>query len=344
MRQVKLSVCIGTINRSDLIRETLESIVPQLTDDVEIVVVDSSSDSATENVIRSFEGKGNLVYLRSKLNFGEAYSKTVDMARGEYCWLFTDDDLIKPGAIGAVLEAIQQPFSLIVVNAEVRNENFSDLLEGRRVPVSEDRVYSRKPNDQDRLLADTGMYLTFIGAVVVRRDLWQQRIKAEYFASMFIHMIVIFGSRLPEPALLIAHPWIVIRYGNALWRPKSFGIWMFEFPSLVWSFDQFGDWAKERVERREPWRRLRRLLMIRAMERYSVEEYVLWIKPRLKRGPKKLGARAIASAPVTPLNLLAQMFLRLTGKVPGLIWLDLKAWRTDQVRRGGSKEHHAAKS
>jgi abequosyltransferase len=340
---VKLSVCISTINRSDFIRETLESIVPQLTNDVELVIVDSSSDSATEEIVRSFEGKGNVVYLRSKLSFGEAYSKAVEIARGEYCWLFADDDLLKPGAVAAALDASRSDYSLIVVNAEVRNADLSQLLEDRRVPASEDRIYSAQQEDQDNLLADTGMYLTFIGAVIIHRQLWNQRIKEEHFTSMFIHMIIIFGSRLPGRALLIANPWIVIRYGNALWRPKSFGIWMFEFPNLVWSFDQFGDWAKERVEKREPWRRLRRLLMIRAMERYSVEEYNLWLKPHLKVGPNRLLSRAIASAPVTPLNLLAQVFLLLTGKVPGLIWLDLKAWQTERLRTTASREDYASR-
>jgi len=346
MNSVRLSICICTINRADFIKQTLESIIPQMTEEVELVLVDSSSNTETEEIVREFRGQcDNLCYVRDleRWGFGKAYAKAVEKAQGDYCWLFTDDDLVRAGAVAAILESSRKDYSLIVVNAEVRNEDLGKLLEDRRVPVSKDRVYSPKPDDQDRLLADTGMYLTFIGAVVIRRDLWNQRIKEEYFPSMFIHMIIIFASRLPGDALLIADPWIVIRYGNALWRPKSFGIWMFEFPSLVWSFDEFEDWAKERVERREPWRRLRRLLMIRAMDRYSVEQYNLWLKPRLKPGLNKLLARAIASAPVTPLNLLGQLFLLLTGKVPGLIWLDLRAWRTEQLRRRRSKVLHATR-
>ncbi|HWY52684.1 MAG TPA: hypothetical protein VNW72_14500 [Chthoniobacterales bacterium] len=127
--------------------------------------------------------------------------------------------------------------------------------------------------------------------------------------------------------LLIAHPWIVIRYGNALWRSQSFEIWMFKFPELIWSFQGFADWAKAKVERREPWRRWRRLIMMRAMDRYSIDQYRNWIKPRLKSLPQRTLARAIACTPITPLNLLAQMFLTLTGKVQSLAMVDLKAWQ-----------------
>jgi abequosyltransferase len=328
MSFLRLSICISTINRAAFIRETLESIVPQMTDEVELVIVDSSSDSATEAMIPSFEAQGaNLRYLRSKMGFGEAYAKAVELARGEYCWLFTDDDLLKPGAVSAILEASRKNYSLIIVNAEVRGKDLSVCLEQRRVPVLEDHIFSPAPAEQDALLAETGMYLTFIGAVIIRRDVWKQRIKEEYFRSLFVHMKVIFESRLPGDTLLIANPWIVIRWGNALWRSQSFEIWMFELPELVWKLHDFADWAKAKVERREPWRRWRRLLMARAMGRYSMEEYRRWLRPRLKTLPRRSLAWAIASVPITPLNWLAQMFLFLTGKAASLALVDLKDWQ-----------------
>ena len=328
MDQIRLSICIATINRVDFLKETLDTIVPQLTDEVELIVIDSSSESGTENLVRSLEGKGNVVYLRRDLSFGQAYSKAVEMARGEYCWLFTDDDLLKPGAIGAVLKATRDDYSLILVNSEVRDVDFRKCLQERRVPHAEDRVYSASPEGQNALLADTGMYLTFIGAVVIRRALWLERIRPELFQNTFIHMVVIFEKPLPGPTLMMANPWIVIRYGNALWRARSFEIWMFDFPKLIWSFESFDDWAKEQVERREPWRRWRRLVIMRAMNRYGMEHYRKWLEPRLKLLPERILARSIASAPVAPLNLLARTFLTLAGKGLSLAMVDLENSRT----------------
>ena len=46
-----LSICIATHNRADYIGETLDSIIPQLTDEVEIVVVDGASTDATRTVM-----------------------------------------------------------------------------------------------------------------------------------------------------------------------------------------------------------------------------------------------------------------------------------------------------
>src|ERR1051326_8044502 len=138
MDPMRLSICICTINRADFIRQTLESIVPQMTDEVELIIIDSSSDSATEDIVRSFKTRANVVYLRIKLSFGEAYSKAVNMARSEDCWLFTDDDLLKQGAVSAVLSATRDNYGLILVNSEVRDADFRNRIEERRVPYFDD--------------------------------------------------------------------------------------------------------------------------------------------------------------------------------------------------------------
>ncbi|TAK97862.1 MAG: glycosyltransferase, partial [Verrucomicrobia bacterium] len=218
MDGIQLSICIATLNRAAFIGETLESIVTQLTDEVEIVVVDGASTDQTGEIVKSFAARfPRLRYLRLEQKGGvdQDYCKTVDMARGEYCWLFPDDDLLKPGAVAAVLAATRKNYSLIVVNAEVRSVDLSACLQPSRVRFTEDRIYATEAPARNQLLADVGNYLSFIGGVVIRRDIWNQREKERYLGTVFIHLGVLFQSPLPGNALAIAHPWITIRYGNA---------------------------------------------------------------------------------------------------------------------------------
>src|ERR1700739_26746 len=153
MSSVRLSICICTINRADFIEQTLESIIPQMTDEVELVLADSSSNGETEEIVRELHSRRtNLCYVRDleRWGFGKAYARAVEKAQGDYCWLFTDDDLLKPGAVSAVLEASRKSYALILVNSEVRNENLRTCLEIRRVPLAENRVYSPEPMEQDK--------------------------------------------------------------------------------------------------------------------------------------------------------------------------------------------------
>jgi glycosyltransferase involved in cell wall biosynthesis len=330
MRTPKLSICISTYNRGDYLAQTLESIVCQTSEEVEIVLLDGASKDNTPDIGKTFEKRcPQLRYVRIEedLGFDEKYAKIGELARGEYCWMFTDDDLLKPGAIAAVLEELGKNYSLIVVNAEVCNIDFSVTLQKQRISQNRNRIYRITEDDWNQLFADTGMYLTFIGGLVVKRTLWNAREKVAYFKTMFVHMGALFQAPLPGESLLIAYPWITIRYGNAQWTPRSFEIWMFLFPKLVWNFNTFADWSKNKVECLEPWRKPSRLLIARAMNHYSLNEYQRWLKPLLGKSFYTLIAWTIAVFPVTPLNFFARTLLKLCGKHPSMTSYDLERSR-----------------
>jgi len=291
-----LSICIATLNRAKYIADTLDSITNQLTSEVEIVVLDGGSTDGTEAIMREREKTcPALHYIRQAKNHGidEDYSTAVDMCSGEYVWLMTDDDLLKPGAISTVIESSRHKPSLVVVNAEIRNSNMSLVLQPRRMQIDTDALLT----SADALMTIAGDYLSFIGCVIIRRDIWQPRKKQPYFGSLFIHVGVIFQEPLPGNALLIAEPLIAIRYGNAMWRPKEFEIWMFKWPNLIWSFRDVSDQAKSAVCKPEPWRSMLSLLLLRAKGRYTKDEYKTWLRPRFKGSWRRHLAALIAHVP-----------------------------------------------
>jgi abequosyltransferase len=273
-----LSICIATYNRADYIGETLDSIIPQLTEEVELLVVDGASTDNTETIIHSYIKKSNRVrYVRLPVKGGvdQDYDKTIEFARGEWCWLFTDDDLLKPGGIETVLKSIQQDRSLIVINAEVWNTNFSLIIEKRRLVFLNDRTYL--PGEFEKFFVDMDYYLSFIGAVIIRRSIWLNRNRTSYFGSEFVHVGVIFQEQLAGSVFVIAKPFIRIRYGNAQWSSRHFDIWMFKWPKLIWSFKNISDKAKSKVTFQEPWRKLRVLVYQRSIGQYNAAIYFKYL-------------------------------------------------------------------
>jgi len=324
---INLSFCIATRNRGAFIGATLESIVCQATEEVEIVIVDGGSTDNTEDVVRRYQLRfPQLHYFRQNTNLGidHDFAKTVAMAHGEYCWLFSDDDLIKPGAIQAVLNATTGQYGLIIANAEVRNADLSQLLEPKRLKLSEDRIY--KPTENDLLLREVGNHLSFIGGVVIKREMWNAREKERYFGSYFVHAGVIFQSPLPEDTLVIAEPLVSIRYGNASWLGKYFEIWMFKWPDLIWSFPDYSDSAKHQACPREPWRRMRTLLLFRARGVFTIKEYFEWLEPRLDSSWTRVVTKAIAQFPGRVANFLGIVYYHVLCRQTGrkLVVLDLE--------------------
>ncbi len=106
----KLSVCIPTYNRAAFIGATLESISSQIEDGIEVVIVDGASTDNTSEVVASFEDRlPRLTYHRGVKNMGvdRDMATAVEIARGEYCWLMSSDDVFAPGALSTMLGAVR---------------------------------------------------------------------------------------------------------------------------------------------------------------------------------------------------------------------------------------------
>lgn len=314
MRTPILSICIATYNRASFIGETLESIIPQLDDDVELLVVDGASTDNTEDVVRKYaqkESRISYIRLSAKGGVDQDYDRSVELARGEYCWLFTDDDLLKPGAVAAVKAALKKGYDLVVVNAEVRDRELSIVLGRRRIIMQDNKAYA--PSSMEHLFIDALDYLSFIGAVVMRRSIWLSRERELYFGTEFVHVGVIFQKPLPGPALIIAEPYIIIRFGNGQWTPRSFDIWMFKWPKLVWSFKDISDGAKLSVTRREPWRNFKKLIIQRSEGGYNLLSYGKYFSTMRVNVPWKFCAWLIACFPRRIIVLYHYFYSRIKG-------------------------------
>jgi abequosyltransferase len=326
---VRVSICVGTHNRAHLISQTLDSIMGQLTDDCEIVVSDDASTDGTEEILSGYLRRcAALRYFKQGTNLGVDgnYDYLVGVARGRYCWLMTDDDLLKPGAIAAVLTAIQTDPCLITVNAEIKDLSMQRILLPRYNKIESDRVY--RPCEVDRFFSEDGWYTTHLASIVILREVWLARDRQRYYGSQFLHVGVIFQKPLPGTALVIATPYISIRAGNCyVFTRNAFEVFAFFWPSLVWSL-AVSDQAKARVTSREPWRGLGCLLSYRALGSYSLEEYRRLIRPQIKSAREALLPILVALLPGMLTNIgyvcyyslkepMAVPFLRQSRFYPG---------------------------
>jgi len=177
---IKLSVCIPTYNRAAFIGETLESILSQANGSIEIVVVDGASTDGTPEVVASFQKRfSNLIYHRGAQNMGvdRDMATAVELARGEYCWLMSSDDLIKPGAISRMLEEIQSGADIYLCDVTLCRPDMQ--------PIRDTRFLSDRRSIDQFDLADRKQFLAYLSlatsnnalfcymcAIVFRRSSW----------------------------------------------------------------------------------------------------------------------------------------------------------------------------
>jgi abequosyltransferase len=309
MKRIKLSICIATLNRGFCIGETLESIISQSTDEVQIVILDGGSTDNTTAIVEEYRTQfANLSYFRQDAPMGvdQDFTRSVELAKGEYCWLMSDDDILKPGAIRYVLNEIQKDYGLIVVNAEVRDAELSEVLQERILEFNSDHIYSESEFEQ--FFVDTAGFLSFIGCVVINRKLWNSREKEKYYGTLFVHIGVIFQQPIQDPVLVIIEPFIAIRAGNAQWSSQSFDIWFFKWPELIWSFPHYSNWAKAKIYPQKPYRNIMKLLSARASNSYSWEVYLNKVFPLLSSFRERILPVLVALLPVRCANLLGVIY------------------------------------
>lgn len=322
----RLSICIATRNRCALLTETLSSILAQIDDRVEIVVVDGASSDETQQAMENLVSKYPQVrYFREEENGGidRDYDKAVGFAVGTYCWLMSDDDLFLPGAIERVMAATEHTPSLIVVDAEVRDEHQSEVLLERRMELTEDRYYGTV--ELEALFRATARQLTFIGSAIVRRSMWLARQREPYFGSYFIHVGVIFQQPLPDGAMVLVHPCLSIRYGNASWTARAFEIWMLRWPELVWSLASLSDEGKRRVVSEKPYESVRELILLRSKGAYSWNEYRRWLAAGPSSRMRKLLCACISLIPGGAVNIFVIAYVLAFSRATRFALVDLVA-------------------
>ena len=114
----KLSILIPAYNVERWLPRCLNSILSQVKDDIEIVIVDDGSTDTTLPCANEFAEKWNDIRVFSKHNegVGAARNYLLDKACGEFIWFVDSDDYIAEGALRHILSELNSTIDLLSVS------------------------------------------------------------------------------------------------------------------------------------------------------------------------------------------------------------------------------------
>jgi len=169
-----------TRNRADFIGDALESVISQADASVEIVVVDGASTDNTAQVIEKYQKRfKNLIYHRAEKNGGvnRDMAKTIELARGQYCWMLSDDDALKPGAIGRILKEIDSGYEIYLCNVKACNLALQPIRDRFWLSMFvNDTVFNLHDPAEFISYCDKsnsiGALFSYMSSIVLKRDEW----------------------------------------------------------------------------------------------------------------------------------------------------------------------------
>lgn len=104
--EIQISIVIATWNASETLKPCLDSIVPQLNNETELVIIDGGSNDSTNEIIASYGDK--VAYTISEKDNGiyDAWNKGVKAAKGKWIAFVGADDVLYPDALHNYLTTI----------------------------------------------------------------------------------------------------------------------------------------------------------------------------------------------------------------------------------------------
>ncbi|MDT0650426.1 glycosyltransferase family 2 protein [Autumnicola edwardsiae] len=135
---MKISICIPTYNRPDLLKEAINSCIEQTYLPDEIIVCDDSTNDESKLLIESFQNQThiNINYMKNNPPLGQAanVNKLFATAKGEKIVLLHDDDLLIKTALEKMISTFEADHSI-------------DAVYGKQYIINEDGVIDEKHSE-----------------------------------------------------------------------------------------------------------------------------------------------------------------------------------------------------
>jgi len=175
--QPLVSAIITTHNRAELLPRALDSVVVQTYENIEIIVVDDGSSDRTPEVVKKYQEKLPIRYIRLEQSVGapRARNRGIEEAKGEFIAGLDDDDKWHKDRIKELLAAYSDEFSCITSDSIMVYPGYEAPWKKKKIIDLNTLLFTNQVGNQvlarrDRLLAVGGFDSNLIASQDY--DLW----------------------------------------------------------------------------------------------------------------------------------------------------------------------------
>lgn len=124
---MKISVCIATFNGEKYIKEQLDSILCQLSENDELIVSDDSSNDKTIELIKSYSDDRIKLYCNTKeKGYTRNFENALEKANGDIIFLSDQDDVWVKTKVKTMLTYLNE-YDFVVSDNTIVDENLKPL-------------------------------------------------------------------------------------------------------------------------------------------------------------------------------------------------------------------------
>ncbi|MBR0471312.1 MAG: glycosyltransferase family 2 protein [Methanosphaera sp.] len=123
---VEISVIMYVYNNQIFLKESLDSIVNQTLDDIEIICIDDASNDSSLEILREYQQKYDNLKINSYEHIGlaDALNSTFDKINGKYVYITNPGCILSEDALKILFEKSEENISQVTVsNKNILDEN-----------------------------------------------------------------------------------------------------------------------------------------------------------------------------------------------------------------------------
>lgn len=121
---IVLSICIPTYKHPKLILDCVKSIISYKNQDIEIIVFhDGLSDGSKEQVEKVNDSRIKYLHHQKRIGYASSILKLIEIARGEFIFLLSDEDYINPKNLPWLIKMIKKKEDLSQIIGVIEYEN-----------------------------------------------------------------------------------------------------------------------------------------------------------------------------------------------------------------------------
>jgi glycosyltransferase involved in cell wall biosynthesis len=127
---MNISVCIASYNGAKFIQEQINSILKQLNENDEVIIIDDCSTDNTVEIIKSFNDHRIKLFI-NKVNKGHVYSfgKSISLSNNEIIFMSDQDDIWFENRVSLMVNRLTNfKVMLLSSNSEFIDENSNKIL------------------------------------------------------------------------------------------------------------------------------------------------------------------------------------------------------------------------
>lgn len=131
MKEPLVSVCIPAYNNAAYIKETIDSVLNQTYQNIELIIADDQSKDNTVEVIKSIKDNRIRLYENEKnLGMSGNWNHCLELCKGEFIKLICADDMLAKDAIEKEAKALIENPEVVMAESDTRFVDLNGKFKG----------------------------------------------------------------------------------------------------------------------------------------------------------------------------------------------------------------------